>query len=98
MPNRKQQKVTGRAALVAKARAGITFASDYVEAELVAATSSIARAIQTYAKSARPCPNDRAITDILVDLRHFCDSKRLVFNELNAVAEERYWDEKADLP
>jgi hypothetical protein len=34
---------------------------------------------------------------MLIDLRHYCDSKALAFDELNAVAEEHYWDEKADL-
>jgi hypothetical protein len=97
MPNRKQQKVAGRAQLVAKARAGIIFTSDYAGAELIAATSSIARAAKAYAKSYKPEAADRVITDMLVDLRHFCDSKGLVFAELNAAAEEHYWDDKADL-
>src|SRR5260370_927551 len=97
MSNRKRQKVTGRSALIVKARAGVIFASDYVGAELLAATSSVARAVKAYAKFGKPGPDDRAITDILVDLRRYCDSKGLVFEELNAAAEEHYWDEKADL-
>ena len=97
MSNRKRQMVTGRSALIVEARAGVIFASDYVGAELLAVTSSVARALKAYAKSAKPVPDDRAITDILVDLRHYCDSKGLVFDELNAAAEEHYWDEKTDL-
>jgi hypothetical protein len=97
MANKKHPKVAGKAALIVEARAGVSFTSDYVGAELFAATSSIARALKAYVKSARPGTDDRAITDILVDLRHYCDSKGLVFEDLNAVAEQHYWDEKADL-
>jgi len=97
MPNRKRLRVADTAALIVRARAGVICASDHVAAELLAATSSIARTIRAHAKSAKPVPEDRAITNILIDLRHYCDSKGLVFDELNAAAEERYWDEKADL-
>ena len=95
--NRKQKKIADGAALIVEARAGIIFASDHVAAELLAATSSIARAVRAYVKPAKRGADDRVITDILVDLRHYCDGKGLVFDELNATAEERYWDEKADL-
>jgi hypothetical protein len=97
MPNNKRRKEEDREAVIARARAGIIFASDHVAAELLAATSRIARALEPYVKSAKLVPDDRPIREILIDLRHYCDSKGLVFDELNAAAEEEYWDEKADL-
>src|SRR5579864_9529424 len=78
MPNRKRLRVADTAALIVRARAGVICASDHVAAELLAATSSIARTIRAHAKSAKPVPEDRAITNILIDLRHYCDSKGLV--------------------
>jgi hypothetical protein len=95
--DRKRQKVAGRLALIAKARARVILTSDNIRSELLAATSRIALAIRAYSKSAKPGRDDQAITDILVDLRHFCDSKGLVFDDLNAAAVEHYWDQKADL-
>ena len=95
--DKRLQKIAGNAALIAEARAGVIFTSDSIRAELLAATSRIAFAVRAYAKSAKAGPDDQAITDILVDLRHFCDSNGLVFDELNAAAVEHYWDQKADL-
>ena len=96
MTNKRRPNIAGRA-LIAEARAGLVFACDHVEAELLAATSRIGRTVTDYAKVSKLASGDRAITDILVDLRHYCDSKELLFDELNAAAAQRYENEKADL-
>jgi len=95
MPYKKTSNAATRLAIVLEARAGLAFASDHVAKELHAATSRIAPAVRTYARQTGP--EHRAITDMLVDLRHYCDSKGLAFEKLNAEAHAHYQDEKADL-
>jgi hypothetical protein len=97
MPNKKQLNNARRAALVLEARAGVIFASDHILEELCAATARIGRTVKAYAKLMNGSSDDRAIIDILVDLRHYCDNRGLAFHELDAVAAEDYRYEKADL-
>jgi hypothetical protein len=82
-------------AATGEARAGLSFTSDHVKNELFASTSRIAPTVQLCAKS-RP-GQSVAITDMLTDLRHYCDTSGLSFDELDALACENYWDEKADI-
>jgi hypothetical protein len=97
MLSKKRRSIPRSTTSIVEARAGVIFASDYVLAELDAATSRVSRALRAHAKSTIRAGDHRAITDMLIDLRHYCDSKALAFDELNAVAEEHYWDEKAHL-
>jgi hypothetical protein len=97
MPNKRPPSGPDRAALTLKARAGLVFACDHVEAELLAASSHIGHTVKAYAKLHKPGADDKAITEMLVDLRHYCDRKELMFDELNAAADQHYHDAKADL-
>ena len=98
MPTRILNK-SSREALILKARAGIIPASDHLaeEARLrVARTERIGRTVEAYAKLGECRSEHLAITYILADLRHFCDSKGLSFNELDKSAIDVYDDEAAE--
>jgi hypothetical protein len=97
MPHKKPPSAADRAALILKARAGLAFACGHVDAELFAATSRIGHTVKAYAKLHKHGADDRAITEMLVDLRHYCDRKELMFDELNTAAGQHYQDAKADL-
>jgi len=97
MPNKKQLSNAQRAALILEARSGLIPASDDIEDELNARTAHIARALRAYAKLTRG-RDDLAITDILHDLRHYCDSKALAFDELATAAYEYYLEDAAESP
>jgi hypothetical protein len=59
----------------------------------------IGRLVKAYEKLVARSPgnwDDLAIIDILADLRHYSDSKRLVFDELDLAAYERYLEEVGD--
>jgi hypothetical protein len=82
---------------VLKARAGLIPASDDIEDELDARTACIGRAVKAYAKW--ECgQDDLAITEILQDLRHYCDRKSLVFDELDAAARAHHLEYVNDSP
>ena len=89
MPNKGQLNNARRAGLIVEARAGLIPASDDVEDELNSRTACIARTVRAYAKLTDG-RDDLAITDILQDLRHYCDSRALAFDELDAAACEYY--------
>jgi hypothetical protein len=95
MLSSRQRKIDSRSTVTQQARSGLVFASDHVRNELSASTSRIAPTVETYSKSRSD--HRAAITDMLIDLRHYCDAKGLSFDEFDASACERYWDEKADL-
>ena len=78
-----------RSALVLEARAGLIPASDDIEDELDARVARIGRALRTYTERA-PGPDDLTITDILHDLRHYCDSRALEFDRLDTAAYTDY--------
>jgi hypothetical protein len=99
MPNKEQLKHARAEALVRKARAGVIPASDHIDAEINGRVARIARTAGLYAKLAGNCSrDDLAISDILLDLRHYCDSKGLAFDELDAAAYERYLEDVNESP
>lgn len=74
-----------QSARVIEARAGLIPASDDIEDELDARTARIGRTVRTYAKETNG-RDDLAIANILEDIRHYCDSKTLSFDELDTAA------------
>ncbi|HEV2202546.1 MAG TPA: hypothetical protein VGR73_22235 [Bryobacteraceae bacterium] len=82
---------------VLAARAGILFASDDIEHELNLRTASVSRTVSAQAKH-EGGRHDLAIIEILQNLRHYCDSKRLAFHELDAAAHKYYLEYVADSP
>jgi hypothetical protein len=97
MPTKNQLKNRRSIALILEARAGLIPASDYIENELNARTACIGRTVRAYARMAHD-PDDIAITDILQDLRHYCDSKGLAFDKLDAAAHDCYLEYVAESP
>jgi hypothetical protein len=93
MPNRGQQNKSRRVNLVIKARVGLIPASDDMANEIHVRTKQTAGIIHTtkkYLGSAACVSDDLAITNILSDLRHYCDTKRLAFNKLDKAARALY--------
>jgi hypothetical protein len=82
---------------VIAARAGLIPASDWIDYELEVRVGHIARAVGSYAKRSRG-RDDLAITDILQDLRHYCDSKGLAFGDLDEKAREYYREDVNQSP
>ena len=97
MPNKKHLYTLSHPAHVLKARAGIIPASDHVQHELNVRTAGIARTVKTYAQREGGC-HDLAITTILQDLRHYCDSQGLMFQELDTIADGCYREDVAESP
>jgi len=97
MANNKQLNNAHRAASILEARAGLIPASDDVEDELNARTARIGRTVRAYAKLTHG-RDDLAITDMLHDLRHYCDSKALSFDQLDTAAREHYLEDAAESP
>jgi hypothetical protein len=100
MPNKRHLNNARRAVFILEARAGLIPASDAIENEQRARMKCIGRVVKAYAKlvSARPCDWDHlAITDILADLRHYCDYIGLAFDELGAAAYEQCLEDAADM-
>ncbi len=99
MPNKRHLNNARRAVLVLEARAGLIPASDAIENEQRVRMKCIGRVVKAYAKlvSARSGDWDHlAITNILADLRHYCDYKGLAFEELGAAASEQYLEDAAE--
>jgi hypothetical protein len=84
-------------ARVLEARAGIIPASDHIQHRLNLRTASIGRTVKTYAHRERG-RHDLAITEILQDLRHYCDSQGLAFQELDRTAAEYYQEDVNESP
>jgi hypothetical protein len=97
MPNNKQLNNIHCAARILDARAGLIPASDDIEDELNARTARIGRTVRAYAKLTHG-RDDLAITDILHDLRHYCDQKALAFDQLDTPAYEHYLEDAAESP
>ena len=100
MPNKRHLNNARREFLILEARAGLIPASDAIENEQRARMKCIGRVVKTYAKlvSARSGDWDHlAITDILDDLRHYCDYKGLAFDELSPAAYEQYLEDAAEM-
>jgi hypothetical protein len=98
MPSKEQLKnIRAEALLIKKARAGVIPASDNIEAELELYVARIGRTVNAHAKF-RHGDEALAISDILHELRHYCDSKCLAFGELNARAHEYYLEDVKESP
>jgi hypothetical protein len=98
MPNRRQVNKPRRVNLVVEARAGLIPASDDMADEIRARTNLTARIIHTikpYLGSVTRVSDDLAITNILSDLRHYCDCRGLAFKKLDRAAYALYSKEKA---
>lgn len=82
---------------VRKARAGLIPASDAILHEAQARLRDAERVVGAARKhlgSAALASNDYVITDILTDLRHYCDHNSLAFDQLSATAEAFYLENK----
>ncbi|MGP0074086.1 MAG: hypothetical protein ACLPWF_19410 [Bryobacteraceae bacterium] len=84
-------------ASVKEARAGLIFASDCVEAELLAAVAHISPTVQSYRGLSADKSDERAIESILLDLRHYCERNGLRFEKLNAAARGIYRADRKEL-
>lgn len=54
------------------------------------------RIVKVYLGSATRVTDGQAVTDLLADLRHYCDCKGLEFSSLDEAAVEQYDDENTD--
>ena len=79
MTSKKLSNQPRRLALTLEARAGLIPESDWIEEEVRSRTKRGSGAL--------------AILEILADLRHYCDSKGIEFEKLDALACESYQDE-----
>jgi hypothetical protein len=96
MASKKMSNDSRRAALVLKARAGLIPESDWIEEEVrlrMNRTARIGRTVNSHARLLSCGSDALAISEILTDLRHYCASKGLMFEELDAAACENYQDE-----
>ena len=87
-----------RADLVREARAGLIPESDSIAEEVRFRTRHTARIICTAKNelgSAAAVSDEHAITNILADIRHYCDCKCLAFSKLHAAAYTLYMEDKA---
>jgi hypothetical protein len=94
-PRRRQNKAQS-IDLVIEARAGLIPASDDVADERRARmnrTARVVRTIKAYAGLATCGSEHQAITDILADLRHYCDCEGLAFYKLYNAACALYLEE-----
>jgi len=99
MAMRKWSIEARQARLVREARAGLIPASDDLMDEIRARTNYTARMVRTaksHLRSVNRVSEEHAITDILADLRHYCDYKGLQFEQLDAAADALYLEDKAD--
>jgi hypothetical protein len=98
MPNRRQQNRRCRINLVIQARAGLIPASDDIADERRARlnhTARVIRAIKARSGTVSRVSDERAITNILADLRYYCDCTGLKFKKLDRAAHAQYLDEEA---
>jgi hypothetical protein len=90
---------TRRIDLVLAARAGLIPESDNIANEKrvrMNRTARIIRTAKTYLGSVAGVSDEQAITDILADLRHYCDSKGLAFRKFHTAAYALYLQDKTD--
>jgi hypothetical protein len=96
MPKGRQPNTPCRLYSEFQARAGLIPASDDIADERRARMNQTARIIRTVKASSGTVSrvsDDRAITDILTDLRHYCDSMELEFGKLDGAAYAQYLEE-----
>jgi hypothetical protein len=95
MLHKRPNKVFHSASVI-EARAGLIPESDWIAEEVLARigrTARIGRVIESHARSLTRGSRPMAISEILADLRHYCDNKGLTFEELDSAASENYEDE-----
>lgn len=82
--------------LLREARAGVIFESDGVADEIRARAKVAARTLLRLAANAEGpirASENRAITEILADLRHYCCFKGVAYDKLDTAATELYESE-----
>jgi hypothetical protein len=93
MSNRKQTSKVRLSGLVREARAGLIPASDDLARERrlrANRTMRIIRTVKTYSGSVARVSDGLAITNIIADLRHYCDCRGLAFKKLDRAAYTLY--------
>jgi len=98
MQTGRQKSNLDRCNSVIEARAGLIPASDDIADEMRARmklTTRIIRTMKPSLGSVKRVSDNLAITNILSDLRHYCDSRGLAFEKLDKAAFELYSEEKA---
>jgi hypothetical protein len=98
MPNRRQYKPC-RLNPVSQARAGLIPASDDAADEKSARmnhTASVIRTVKAYSGTASRVSDDQAITNVLADLRFYCDCTGREFKKLDRVAYAQYLEEAVE--
>jgi hypothetical protein len=96
MCSKKLSNDARHAALILEARAGLIPESDWIAEEVrsrMERTASTGRFVSSHARLSSRGSDALAIKEILADLRHYCDSKGLGFQDLDAEACEDYQDE-----
>jgi hypothetical protein len=96
--NRRQQNKERRFNLMDEGSGGLISASDNIMNERRVRTNLTARMIRTvkpFLGSLTRVSDDLAIANILADLRHYCECKRLAFAKLQKAAYALYLEEKA---
>ncbi len=95
----KRISAADRADLVHEARAGLIPASDCKSDEeqaRVDCAASVIRVVKPRLGSVSRVSDEQAITNILADLRHYCDSKGLPFRKFKATSNALYLEDKRD--
>jgi len=98
MSERRRISKTRRIDLVREARAGLIPKSDDTADEIHTRTNRtrrIIRTAKTYLGSVTRVSEEQAITSILADLRHYCDSQGLGFHKFHKSALALYLEDKA---
>src|SRR5882724_11864743 len=93
---RKQSNRAFHSARVIEARAGLIPESDWMAEGVRARIDRTARIDRLIRSRARLLPGGShvvAISEMLADLRHYCDCKGLTFEQLDRAASENYEDE-----
>jgi hypothetical protein len=96
MPNGRQLRNARYSAVVLEAGAGLIPASDADDDEIRARinrTDRVAKTVKAYAKLPWSGCEGIAITEVLADLRHYCEDKGLAFRELDVAARALYLEE-----
>ena len=98
MPNRRQQHKVYRANVITKARGGLISDSDNIAEEIRVRTNLTASIIcdgKRRLGSVTRVSDDLAITNILSDLRHYCNRRGLSYKKLDEAGCALYLEEKA---
>lgn len=97
MPNRKRMSTSRRVNLLLDARAGLIPASDDIAEERRLRANRIeciVRTVKAHLGSVARVSDGLAITNILADLRHYCDGRGLALKKLAKAAYALYLDDR----